>query len=75
VAFLVSDASKTVTGQIIGVNSGRVSVWQHPREKNVMLSETPWTLDRISKHFVPFFKRSLEPYGIGTSRYRAPEGE
>jgi hypothetical protein len=60
---------------VVGINSGRVSIWQHPREKNVMLSDTPWTLERIRKNFVPFFKRSLEPYGIGTSRYRPPSEE
>jgi NAD(P)-dependent dehydrogenase (short-subunit alcohol dehydrogenase family) len=51
VCYLLSDASRYVTGQIYTVNDGRIAVWNQPIEVREMRKEGRWTVDEIAKRF------------------------
>jgi NAD(P)-dependent dehydrogenase (short-subunit alcohol dehydrogenase family) len=72
VAFLVSDEARTVTGQVVGVSAGKVTIWQHPRERWAAYTDDMWTVEGLRQHFIPAFGGVLEPYGIRQTQYRPP---
>lgn len=51
VAYLISDASADITGQIYTVNGGTVAVWNQPREVRQMVKmEGAWSVDELAAH-------------------------
>ncbi|MDZ4826428.1 MAG: SDR family oxidoreductase [Actinomycetota bacterium] len=48
VAFLLSDLSREITGQVYTVNGGRVAVWNQPTETRDMRKDGRWTVDELA---------------------------
>ena len=51
VVWLLSDASKDVTGQVYTVVGGRIAVWNQPAEVREMRKEGRWTPEEITERF------------------------
>ena len=51
VVYLLSDASKEVTGQIYTVVGGRIAVWNQPTEVREMRKDGRWTPEEIAERF------------------------
>jgi len=51
VAYLLSDASKDVTGQVYTVVGGRIAVWNQPVEVREMKKDGRWTPAEIAARF------------------------
>jgi NAD(P)-dependent dehydrogenase (short-subunit alcohol dehydrogenase family) len=51
VAYLLSDAARSVTGQIYTVNGGRIAVWNQPTEVREMRKDGRWTPAEIEQRF------------------------
>ena len=51
VVWLLSDASKDVTGQVYTVVGGRIAVWNQPTEVREMRKEGRWTPEEITERF------------------------
>jgi NAD(P)-dependent dehydrogenase (short-subunit alcohol dehydrogenase family) len=51
VGFLLSDASKDVTGQIYTANAGKIAVWNQPVEVREMRKDGRWTIEEIADRF------------------------
>ena len=51
VVFLLSDASKDVTGQVFTAVGGRIAVWNQPVEVRSMTTEGRWTPEQIAERF------------------------
>jgi NAD(P)-dependent dehydrogenase (short-subunit alcohol dehydrogenase family) len=51
VVYLLSDAARSVTGQIYTVNAGRIAVWNQPAEVREMRKDGRWTPEEIAKRF------------------------
>jgi NAD(P)-dependent dehydrogenase (short-subunit alcohol dehydrogenase family) len=51
VVFLLSDAARSVTGQIYTVNAGRIAVWNQPVEVREMRKDGRWTPEEIAQRF------------------------
>jgi NAD(P)-dependent dehydrogenase (short-subunit alcohol dehydrogenase family) len=51
VAFLCSDLSRGVTGQVYTVNGGRIAVWNQPVEVREMRTDGRWTVDDLAARF------------------------
>jgi NAD(P)-dependent dehydrogenase (short-subunit alcohol dehydrogenase family) len=49
--FLLSDASKNVTGQVFTAAGPRIAVWNQPVEVREMRTEGRWTPEEIAKRF------------------------
>lgn len=47
VAYLLSDASQDITGQVYTVNGGKIAVWNQPVEVREMVKEGQWSPDEI----------------------------
>ncbi len=50
-AYLLSDASKDVTGQVYTVVGGKIAVWNQPVEVRSMKTEGRWTPEQIAERF------------------------
>jgi NAD(P)-dependent dehydrogenase (short-subunit alcohol dehydrogenase family) len=51
VVYLLSDAARSVTGQIYTVNAGRIAVWNQPAEVREMRKDGRWTPEEIAQRF------------------------
>lgn len=51
VVYLLSDASKDVTGQVYTVVGGRIAVWNQPVEIREMRKDGRWTAEEIAARF------------------------
>ncbi len=51
VVYLLSDASKDVTGQVYTAVGGRIAVWNQPTEVRQMTTEGRWTPQSIAERF------------------------
>jgi NAD(P)-dependent dehydrogenase (short-subunit alcohol dehydrogenase family) len=51
VVYLLSDAARSVTGQIYTVNAGRIAVWNQPAEVREMRTDGRWTPAEIERRF------------------------
>jgi NAD(P)-dependent dehydrogenase (short-subunit alcohol dehydrogenase family) len=59
VAYLVSDASREVTGQVYTVVGNKVAIWSQPREVRAMWAPDRWTPAQIAERL---------PSQVGTER-------
>jgi NAD(P)-dependent dehydrogenase (short-subunit alcohol dehydrogenase family) len=51
VAFLLSDSSREITGQVYTVNGGRVAVWNQPAEVREVVNDGRWTVEQLAARF------------------------
>jgi len=61
VAFLCSDASKEVTGQIFCVRKDEIFLFSVPRPVRSMHRDGGWTVESIAGDLLPAFRPSLQP--------------
>jgi NAD(P)-dependent dehydrogenase (short-subunit alcohol dehydrogenase family) len=61
VACLCSDASQDVTGQIFGLRSNEIFLFNHPRPIRSVQRDQGWTPATIAQHAIPAFKSSFAP--------------
>ncbi len=61
VAFLCSDASKDVTGQIFCVRKDEIFLFSLPRPIRSMHRDGGWTVESIARDLVPAFRPSFQP--------------
>ena len=47
--YLLSDASRGITGQVYTVVGGRIGIWSQPSEQRSMSTETRWTAEEIAR--------------------------
>jgi NAD(P)-dependent dehydrogenase (short-subunit alcohol dehydrogenase family) len=74
VAFLCSDHSNFVTGQIFGTGGERVVILEHPAYGNAMYMDGGWGVDDLVAHFENHMRKQLEPLGIMASPYPFHDG-
>jgi NAD(P)-dependent dehydrogenase (short-subunit alcohol dehydrogenase family) len=51
VVYLLSDASREVTGQVYTVNGGKIAVWNQPHEVREMRKNGRWSPEEIAQRF------------------------
>jgi NAD(P)-dependent dehydrogenase (short-subunit alcohol dehydrogenase family) len=61
VAFLASDASATVTGQILSVRGNEIFLYSQPRPVRTIHRADGWTVDTLTEQMLPAFKSSFTP--------------
>lgn len=59
VAFLASDESSEITGQILSVRGNEVFLYSQPRPIRSIHRSDGWTVDTLSKQLIPAFKPSF----------------
>jgi hypothetical protein len=47
-AFLASDRASHITGQVVGVRGGEVTVFSHPAPLRTVTATTPWTPEGLA---------------------------
>lgn len=62
--FLSSDRAAGISGQCIGLGGDRLSLWQHPQEKQFALHRGGWTAEAIAETWSATFQQSHESIGI-----------
>jgi len=72
VAFLVSDAAASVTGQAIGVGGDRLALWTHPQEAVIALRDGGWGYADLVESFDSVLGGRLET--VGQSLPEPPAG-
>lgn len=60
-AFLISDESREVNGQILAVRANEIMVISQPRPLVSVHSATGWSQDNLVSHAVPALKRAFTP--------------
>ncbi len=61
VAYLCSDAAQDVTGQIFGVRSNEIFLFNQPRPVRSVQRSEGWTPASISEHAIPALKPNFAP--------------
>lgn len=61
VAFLCSDASKDISGQIFCVRKDEIFLFSVPRPIRSMHRDGGWTVDSIARDLLPAFRPSFQP--------------
>jgi NAD(P)-dependent dehydrogenase (short-subunit alcohol dehydrogenase family) len=61
VAFLLSDASKSVSGQIFSVRKNEIMLFSQPRPIRSMQKSEGWTPEAIAEELLPAFENSFYP--------------
>jgi 3-oxoacyl-[acyl-carrier protein] reductase len=74
VAFLCSDHSNYVSGQIFGTGGERVVILEHPAYGTAMYKEGGWGVDDLVAQFENHMRKELEPIGIMTRPYPFHDG-
>jgi NAD(P)-dependent dehydrogenase (short-subunit alcohol dehydrogenase family) len=74
VAFLCSDQSSWVSGQIFGTGGERVVILEQPKYGTGMYNQGGWGVDDLLEHFEGHMKKELEPLGIMKRPYPFYEG-
>lgn len=62
--FLSSDRAAGISGQCIGLGGDRLSLWQHPQEKQFALHHGGWTAEAIAETWPGMFEGAMESVGI-----------
>jgi NAD(P)-dependent dehydrogenase (short-subunit alcohol dehydrogenase family) len=60
-AFLCSDASRDVTGQVFGVRKNEIFIFSLPRPVRSMHRSEGWTVESIATDLLPAFRPSFQP--------------
>ncbi len=63
-AYLCSDSSAQVNGQIFCVRRNEIFLFQMPRPVRSMHREEGWTIDSIANDLIPAFEPSLSPLEV-----------
>ncbi len=63
VVFLASGEAADVTGQAVGIGGDRLTLWSHPGEAVVELTDGGWTADKIAKAWPAGFSGHVQPVG------------
>ncbi len=72
VAFLASDASAGITGQVIGIGGDRLALWSHPSEVAVEFADgNGWSADAIAAAWPGQFAAAEQT--VGQQLPQAPE--
>lgn len=74
VAFLCSDHSNFVSGQIFGTGGERVVILEHPAYGNAMYKDGGWGVDDLVAQFENHMRKELEPIGIMARPYPFHDG-
>lgn len=61
VAYLASDASRQINGQVIGVRGNEVYLYSQPRPIRVLHEREGWSLDRLAQTLAPAWQSALTP--------------
>ncbi len=61
VAFLLSDASKSVSGQLFSVRKNEIMLFSQPRPIRSMQKSEGWTPEAIAEELLPAFENSFYP--------------
>ena len=59
-AFLVSDAAKSITGQVFGAHGDEIVLYDKPRPIATLHREGGWTLDSLADELIPAFEERQE---------------
>jgi NAD(P)-dependent dehydrogenase (short-subunit alcohol dehydrogenase family) len=60
-AYLLSDAARDISGQIIGVRGNELYLYSQPRPVRVLQNSEGWTQERLSEQVGEGWKRSFVP--------------
>jgi hypothetical protein len=63
-AYLCSDRSSQVSGQIFCVRRNEILLFQMPRPVRSMHREDGWTVESIANDLIPAFEPSLSPLEV-----------
>ncbi|MAI94099.1 MAG: hypothetical protein CME45_03695 [Halieaceae bacterium] len=64
VAFLCSDQSSHISGQILCVRKNEIFLLQMPRPVRSMHRQDGWTVESIATDLIPAFESSLSPLEV-----------
>ncbi|TMR25165.1 SDR family oxidoreductase [Nonomuraea turkmeniaca] len=64
IVYLASDASAGVTGQAVGIGGDKLTLWSHPQEKAVAITDGGWPADAIAAYWDGGAGFEPETYGI-----------
>ncbi|MCX3058502.1 SDR family NAD(P)-dependent oxidoreductase [Streptomyces beihaiensis] len=64
VAYLASDAARTVTGQCIGIGGDKLSLWSHPQEIASAYADGGWSPEALADAFPTSVGREPQTVGI-----------
>lgn len=74
VLYLLSDASRAVTGQVIFLSGDTLALMRHPREERFAFAPEGWSYEALVRHFPDTVGAQLEMPGMGVPRYRWYDG-
>jgi NAD(P)-dependent dehydrogenase (short-subunit alcohol dehydrogenase family) len=66
VTYLLSDLSKHVTGQVIRIDTGKLSIMTHPANRTPVLVNDAWTLEAVAEAFRTTLADKLLPVNVAT---------
>jgi hypothetical protein len=66
VLYLLSDASRAITGQVVRVIGKKLSLMCHPANIAPVLERDAWTLDAVAEAFEQTLAAKLAPVGVAT---------
>lgn len=64
VVFLASEAAAGITGQAIGIGGDRLTIYSHPGEASVSISEGGWTAEQIAQEWGASLEKYRQTSGI-----------
>ena len=68
IAYLASDLSMGVTGQVFRLDGDAIAVYSHPRPKPPATHVGGWTIDALRRHFDASIGRYLEHVGLDSAQ-------
>ncbi len=74
VAFLASDHSWNVTGQVLRLEGNILSLVSHPEPVHPVILQEGWDVDSLRRFFKRTVGRRLQPVGLMVPTYRYNEG-
>ncbi|AXX28135.1 SDR family oxidoreductase [Actinosynnema pretiosum subsp. pretiosum] len=64
VVFLLGDAARGITGQVVRCNGKHLHLVGHPQFKQPILESDAWDDAAVERAFTELFQAHLEPYGL-----------